>query len=120
MNINPNIKNITKSHYWINSNSGDWIRLHPDGKYILHLVARRDYYGNYQPYEMIELTPAQVSAIKGFVPIKEKRLFSRTAGVDRRDKWAPTLSDGTKGFSERTVVPSQQDIRDSRLKELGL
>ena len=120
MNINPNIKNITKCNYWINSNSGDWIRQHPDGTYILHLVSRKDQNGNYLSYEMIQLTPAQVSTIKGFIPIKEKKLFSRTAGLDRRDKWAPTLSDGTKGQSERAKVPQVEDIRDSRLKDLGI
>lgn len=120
MKINPQIKNFTKSNYWINSNSGDWIRQNTDGRYVLHLVSRKDKDGKYLPYEIIELTESQVSAIKGFIPIKEKKLFSRTAGVDKRDKWAPTLSDGTKGHSERTTVPQIEDIRDSRLKELGL
>ena len=119
MNINPNIKNLSKCNYWINSNSGDWI-VQQDDTYTLHLVGRKDQNGNYLHYEMIQLTKAQVSAIKGFISIKEKKLFSRTAGVDRRDKWAPTLSDGTKGQSERAKVPQVEDIRDSRLKDLGI
>jgi hypothetical protein len=120
MKINPQIKNTSKSNYWINSNSGDYIHQYPDGTYILNLVSRKDSNGNYLPYERIQLTTSQVNTIKGFVPIKEKRLFSRTAGVDKRDKWAPTLSDGTKGVSERVKVPQVDDIRDFRLKELGL
>jgi hypothetical protein len=35
-------------------------------------------------------------------------------------RYAPTLSDGTKGISTRVEVPTVQDAREQRLKELGL
>jgi len=118
MNINPQIKNFSKSNYWINSNSGDYIQEY-NGIYTLILIPRK-VDGEYLPYEKMQLTNAQFLSIKGFIPIKEKRLFSRTAGYDKVGKWAPTKSDGTKGKSERAKVPGVSDLRDFRLKELGL
>lgn len=105
-------------NYWINSNSGDYIS-EINGQYKLHLISRYDD-SVYLPHEVIDITPSQFSSMKGFIPIKEKKLFSRTAGVDNRRKWAPTLSDGTKGKSARIEVPTVQDAREQRLKKLGL
>jgi len=100
-------------NYWINSNSGDYILEH-DGKYYLHLISR--WVDNvYFPFEKIEITKSQFEAIKGFIPIKKKKLFSRSS-----KKYAPTLSDGTKGRSERVRVPSISESRDKILRELGL
>lgn len=104
--------------YWINSNSGDFI-CERDGEYQLHLIHRYQE-GVYLPYEIIHITPAQFSSLKGFIPIKGKKLFSRTAGIGRRDKWAPTLSDGTKGQSSRVEVSTIEEVREGRLKSLGL
>ncbi len=120
MKINPQIKNRSKSNFWINSNSGDWIHQSPDGIYTLHLLSRVDSDGNYLSAVNIQLTNIQFMSIKGFIAIKEKKLFSRTAGVDKRSKWAPTKADGTKGIAERTKVPNISESRDIRLKELGL
>jgi hypothetical protein len=100
-------------NYWINSNSGDYI-IEKDGRYYLHLISRW-IDRNYLQQETIELTQSQFSDIKGFLPIKEKKFLSR-----KMNKYAPTLSDGTKGNSKRIEIPSIQEVRDKRLKELGL
>ena len=107
-----------KGNYWVNSNSGDYI-LEQDGKYYLNLISRGDF-RNYQPHEIIEITQAQFSALKGFVPIKEKKLFGRTSGLSQRGKYAPTLEGGVKGKSERVEVPTVAEAREQRLKDLGL
>lgn len=110
-------------NYWINSNSGDYITEN-NGKYELILLPRwaGDYgdYDNYLKYETIELTPIQFESIKGFIPIKQKKLFSRLNKFNDRKRYAPTLSDGTKGKAIRTEVPTIQESREYRLKELGL
>jgi hypothetical protein len=105
-------------NYWINSNSGDYI-VEDGGQYRLHLLSR--WVDNvFQPSEIIELTQAQFESIKGFIPIKEKKLFSRLNTFNPGKRYAPTLSDGTKGISTRVEVPTVQDAREQRLKELGL
>jgi hypothetical protein len=101
-------------NYWINSNSGDYI-VEDGGQYRLHLLSR--WMNNvFQPSEIIELTQAQFESIKGFIPIKEKKLNTFNPGK----RYAPTLSDGTKGKSIRVEVPTVQDAREQRLGELGL
>ncbi len=105
-------------NYWVNSNSGDYI-VEDGGQYRLYLLAR--YVDNkYVPSEIIELSSLQFKVIKGFIPIKEKKLFSRLSEFNRRKKYAPTLSDGTKGESERVKVPTVAEAREKILKDLGL
>lgn len=110
-------------NYWINSNSGDYIT-EDKGDYKLHLLPRwvGEYgdYKNYLKHETIELTQGQFVSMKGFLPIKEKKLFSRLNKFNDRKRYAPTLSDGTKGKAIRTEVPTIQEAREHRLKELGL
>jgi hypothetical protein len=110
-------------NFWINSNSGDYIT-EDNGLYQLHLLPRWvGEYGDYNTYlksEMIELTQSQFKSMKGFLPIKEKKLFSRLNKFNDRRRYAPTLSDGTKGKATRVEVPTIQDVRQQRLKELGL
>jgi hypothetical protein len=110
-------------NYWINSNSGDYIT-EDNGQYKLHMLPR--WVGDYGDYEnflngdTIDLTPIQFESIKGFIPIKEKKLFSRLNKFNERKRYAPTLSDGTKGKATRVEVPTIQEAREQRLKELGL
>jgi hypothetical protein len=110
-------------NYWINSNSGDYIT-EDNGIYRLYLLSRWvGEYGDYNAYlksEIIELSQSQFESIKGFLPIKRKKLFSRLNKFNNRKRYAPTLSDGTKGKATRVEVPSIQDARQQRLKELGL
>jgi hypothetical protein len=105
-------------NFWINSNSGDYIIEH-NGTYQLILISRV-VDGKYLTQDRVELTKAQFESIKGFVPIKQKKLFNRQTHYDLQHKYAPTNSDGTKGESVRYNPPSIQDIRNYRLKNLGL
>jgi hypothetical protein len=110
-------------NYWVNSNSGDYI-VEDGGQYRLYLLARwvenQSGMNEFQKSEVVELTQSQFNSIKGFVPIKEKKLFSRLNTWNPGKRYAPTLSDGTKGKSTRVDIPTVQDIREQRLKDLGL
>lgn len=46
--------------------------------------------------------------------------YSRLNKFNERKRYAPTLTDGSKGKAIRTEVPSIQDAREIRLKELGI
>lgn len=110
-------------NYWINSNSGDYIT-EKDGQYKLHMLPRwigdHGDYENFLKPETIEITPIQFESIKGFIPIKQKKLFSRLNKFNDRKRYAPTLPDGTKGKAMRVEIPTIQEAREYRLKELGL
>ena len=110
-------------NYWVNSNSGDYIT-EDNGKYKLHLLPRwAGDYGDYENFlrdDLIELTPIQFESMRGFIPINEKKLFSRLNKFNSRKRYAPTLSDGSKGKATRVEVPTIQEARELRLKELGL
>lgn len=110
-------------NYWINSNSGDYIT-EDNGQYKLNMLPRwAGDYGDYENFlngDTIDLTPIQFESIKGFIPIKEKKLFSRLNKFNERKRYAPTLSDGTKGKAMRVEIPTIQESREQRLKELGL
>lgn len=108
--------------FWVNSNSGDYVS-HNDitGEWKLSLISRViDNY--YYPQETIDITEVQFNSLKGFVPIKQKKLFSsrRLGSYNSYNTYAPTKSDGKKGKSERTIIPNISDVRDSRLSELGI
>lgn len=108
--------------YWVNSNSGDYVTNDTEtGEWRLSLITRF-YEGQWYQSEWIHITETQFLSLKGFVPIKEKKLFSgrRLGNYNVYNTYAPTKSDGTKGEGERTKVPTIEEIRDIRLKELGL
>jgi hypothetical protein len=97
--------------YWINSNSGDYIYRHQD-KLFLVLIHRDKPYKMKQ--EKIEITESQLSTIKGFVPIKPKKFYSRD-----QNKYRPTLKGGIKGDVVRCdLPPSQAEMRNSILEDL--
>ena len=102
-------------NYWINSNSGDYI-CEDNEVYRLYLLSR--WIDNkYVPSEVIEITKSQFESLKGFIPIKEKKLFSR---LNQPKRYALTLSDGKKGEPERIKIPTLSEARQSILKELGI
>lgn len=101
--------------YWINSNTGDFIIQINDNKYKLILIDRI-IEGKWLPSEIIHLTPSQFETIKGFIPIKPKKIKKSL----RSGKYAPTLKDGTKGESYRTKVPTISDSREDILKKIGI
>jgi hypothetical protein len=106
-------------NYWINSNSGDYITEN-NGRYQLTLLSRWDSDENYLKDEIIEITPIQFESMRGFIPIKQKKLYFKLNRYNYRNIYAPTISDGSKGKAIRTEVPTIQEAREYRLKELGL
>jgi hypothetical protein len=101
--------------WWVNSNTGDYIK-DDNGVYKLYLIPRY-IDSNYLPGESIDITQSQFKSLKGFVPIKEKNLFSRNRNLS---KYSPTLSGGIKGNSERIKVPEIHEIRDEIIRSLGI
>lgn len=104
--------------FWINSNSGDFV-CHNNGKYTITLLSRYDEYSNYIPSDRFEITPIQFKTLKGFVPIKQKKLQTRLNHMGQ-GRFRPTIEDGTKGIAKRTEVPTLEEAREMILKELGL
>lgn len=108
--------------YWVNSNSGDYVTHDTEtDEWRLYLITRF-YEGQWYQSERIDITETKFLSLRGFVPIKEKKLFSgrRLGNYNVYNTYAPTKSDGTKGEGERTKVPTMSELRDIRLKELGL
>jgi len=103
-------------NFWINSNTGDYIQ-EIDGVYTLTLLSRM-VDGQYLHCENVKLTPQQFSVIKGFIPIKQKKLFSR--GRSYPNRYAPTATGGVRGKAERVSIPTVAEARDIVLKELGI
>jgi hypothetical protein len=103
-------------NYWVNSNTGDYITEN-NGQYKLHLLSR--YYGReFSPSETIIITKLQFNNVKGFVPIKQKKLFSRLNSPYLY--YGPTLPDGSKGYPERYQLPTQSEMRAEILKKIGI
>lgn len=102
-------------NYWINSNSGDYVSLDNNGVYKLTLLSRR-VDNEWLPFEVIQITPTQFTSLKGFIPIKQKKLFNNR----QRKTYGPTLSDGTKGKATRVSLPTKAETREEILKQLGL
>lgn len=109
------MKKFSDHKFWINSNSGDYISLNDMGEYHLYLISRF-IDGVYFKMEILDITAAQFQSIKGFIPIKYKKLFFHR----QRKEYAPTLSDGSKGTPIRTTILSKQEARDLILKDLGI
>ena len=109
--------------FWINSNSGDFIEEDDSGKLKVCLLSRwtksDDGSWVFLPYEIVEINKSQFNSLKGFVPIKEKKLHSRLSSPHRL-RYAPTISKGIKGKSERVTLPDLSQARENRLRELGL
>ena len=102
-------------NYWINSNTGDYIT-EKDGEYTLTLKSRY-IDGIYYKYEDIKLTVLQFKVIKGFIPIKYKKLFLTSK---QPIKYTKTLKGGLKGGQERAKIPTIAEARDQVLKNLGI
>ena len=105
---------------WINSNSGDYVVLDKSGKYRVNLLSRYDEYSNYIPSDSFEITTIQFKSLKGFIPIKEKKLWTRLHRMNTEGRFRPTLEGGHKGMAKRAEVPTLEEAREMILKELGL
>jgi len=115
------IKNMMEC--WISTNSGDYVELCKEGRYMITLLSRIDEWtGAYIHGERFEITALQFKSLKGFVPIKPKKLQTRIGkhGLNGQGRFRPTLEDGMKGTAKRTEVPTLQEAREMILRELGL
>lgn len=109
--------------YWINSNSGDYITEHRDGSLVLSLISRLGADGCWIRPEEIKINNRQFSLLKGFIPIKKKKLFNqlyRFGSIYKENKYAPTISNGVKGESVRITLPTISESRDMILESIGL
>jgi len=104
---------MLETKYWVNSNTGDVIIKHGE-QYQLILISRLQD-GKILPSEIVNITPTQFSTIKGFVPIKKKKLK-----YSHFNKYAPTLPDGSKGESKRVNIPTISQSRQDILKNIGI
>lgn len=94
--------------YYINSNNGDYI-IEMDGKYSITILSHKDENDKYVSQTTTTLTKGQFLAIEGFVPIKQKKLFSM--GRYHKNK---SLAKNEK----RTIIPTVQEIRDNTLTKI--
>jgi hypothetical protein len=102
-------------NYWINSNTGDFIREN-NGVYELVLISRFveiEGKKEYLPGEVVKINEVQFKAIKGFLPIKAKKLANRNKNIYR-----PTIKGGVKGESKRVEIPTLVEIREQIINEL--
>ena len=103
-------------NFWINSNTGDYIS-EIDGKYTLTLISRK-IDGEYFRHEVIDISLVQFQSIKGFVPIKGKKLFSRNR--TKPNRYLPTGPGGITGDPQRASLPTLAEARETVLNQLGI
>jgi hypothetical protein len=114
--------------YYINSNTGDYIEYNDrTNKYRLHIMtiylSDPDKYLNRNRIggEEIDITEQQFHHLKGFVPIKPKKLFNRKwrIGFDYYNTYCPTVKGGCKQKQTDIIkVPTASEIRDEKIKNL--
>lgn len=102
-------------NFWVNSNTGDYIKEN-NGIYHLILIPRiieNNGKEEYLPGKVVKLNEVQFKAMKGFVPIKAKKLYSRNKSIYR-----PTIKGGEKGEAKRVEIPTIAEIRDQILNQI--
>lgn len=106
-------------NYWVNSNSGDYI-VEDGGQHRLYLLARWTS-GVFQSSEIIELTQSQFESMKGFVTIKEKKLFSRLNTFNTGERYAQLTCSGFKEPNKTNLENLiKREIRRRKLDNLGI
>ena len=104
-------------NYWINSNSGDYIT-EDNGQYKLHMLPRwagdSGDYENFLNPETIDLTPIQLESIKGFIPIKEKKLWARKSAWYRGEH---EYKSSGKGLAPTRVL-TKAELREEIINNL--
>lgn len=112
--------------YFINSNTGDYIAYDiKDDTYRLYLATiYLDYPRNHYNKiggEYKNITKQQFYFLKGFIPIKGKKLFNRMYRYcfDYYNTYRPTGKGGVKYKPKELIqIPDIVDIRDERLNQL--
>jgi hypothetical protein len=109
--------------YYINSNTGDYVEYNERTKKYTLVIATiylsdpRNTIGG----EHLDITEKQFKHLKGFLPIKPKKLFNRKYryGFDYYNTYCPTVKGGFKQKQSDIIkVPSESEIRDEKIKNL--
>lgn len=98
--------------YWINSNTGDFIIEINHNKYKLILIDRV-IDGKYLPSEIVNLTPSQFETIKGFIPIKSKKIKSSL-----KKRKFETLKNKNKTYQLK--IPTISESRQYIINKIGI
>ena len=107
------------NNYWVNSNSGDFIVYNDEKRsYALYLLARWEG-DSYLHSEIKKITEREFLSLKGFLPIKQKKIFGHRPHYLKK-KYALTQKGGIKGASKRmdTSVLDKSRMRAEILKKL--
>jgi hypothetical protein len=112
--------------YYINSNTGDYIEYNERlDRYTLTIVSiyldEKHTYNNRIGGETLVITEQQFHHLKGFLPIKYKKLFNRKyrCGFDYYNTYCPTVKGGFKQKQTEIIkVPSASEIRDIKIKQI--
>ena len=98
--------------YWINSNTGDFIIEINHNKYKLILIDRV-IDGKYLPSEIVNLTPSQFETIKGFIPVKAKKIKSSL-----KKRKFETLKNKNKTYQLK--IPTISESRQYIINKIGI
>ena len=109
-------------HYYINSNTGDYIKYDDRfNEYELHIIAIYLPDSKYLPGNTIIINERQFKHLKGFLPIKEKKLLNRLYRYtfDYYNTYCPTVKGGVKEKTKEQIkIPDNSDIRDEVIDKL--
>lgn len=103
-------------NYWIKSNTGDWVREH-NGNYELNIIER--YYElNGETIKVdrqhLKITDIEFKNLKGFITIKQKKLWTRQRAWYRGDH---EYKSSGKGL-EPTRVLTKAELREEIINNL--
>jgi hypothetical protein len=103
-------------NYWIKSNTGDWIREN-NGNYELNIIERH-YKINGETIkiqsEHLKITEVDFRNLKGFIPIKPKKLWTRIRSWYRGEH---KYESSGKGL-EPTRVLTKTELREKIINNL--
>ena len=103
--------------YWIKSNTGDYIVEDRLGNYYLNIIDRK-YTINDKEFiverERIEISEVEFKNLKGFIPIKEKKLWVRERSRYRGDH---KYKSSGKGLLI-TKVLTKAEIREEKINSI--
>ena len=103
-------------NYWIKSNTGDWVREH-NGNYELNIIERH-YEINGETikinWDNLKITEVDFRNLKGFIPIKEKKLWARKSAWYRGEH---EYKSSGKGLAP-TKVLTKAELREEIINNL--
>ncbi len=103
-------------NYWIKSNTGDWVREN-NGIYELNIIERQ-YEINGETIKIdrqyLKITEVEFRNLKGFIPIKEKKLWARKNAWYRGEH---EYKSSGKGLN-KTIVLTKAEIREEIINSI--